>query len=215
MGHKLSNIRREYGGRELRRSQLDPNPVEQFKQWHSQMMKDQMADPTVMVLSTVDQQGIPDNRVVLLKEIIKGCFIFYTNYQSKKAQQLTDCHYAALNFYWPIVARQVRIRGRVSRTSTQASDDYFKSRPRTSQISALASPQSQVIPDRQFLDERFKQLNKEYADADEISQGQAWGGYAVKPFEFEFWQGRDNRLHDRFHYFIDNNDKWIIERLAP
>lgn len=209
----LADIRREYGVLYLDEQQVPDDPFVQFKMWFEEVITVEHSDPTAMVLSTVDDRGLPDSRVVLLKGMEQQHFVFYTNYQSAKAMQLKHTPYAALNFYWPELARQVRIRGRVKRTSKQQADTYFASRPLASQLSALASAQSRAIASRQELEEAFNQLVKKYSQ-EPVVRPRYWGGYAVIPDEIEFWQGRDNRLHDRIHYFKQRG-AWMHRRLAP
>jgi pyridoxamine 5'-phosphate oxidase len=166
-----------------------------------------------MVLSTVDEQGHPDSRVVLLKGLDKGNFIFYTNYQSTKGMQIKCNPHAALNFYWPQSARQVRIKGKVEKITDKQSDEYFISRPVMSQLSAVISPQSQEIPDRAFLENALNDLVKTQ-DKEHVKRPGYWGGYQIIPDEIEFWQGRDNRLHDRIQYYRQDGS-WFLRRLAP
>lgn len=209
----LADIRRDYGDLSLSEEQAQANPFAQFKMWFEDVLKTEKNDPTAMVLSTVDEAGLPDSRVVLLKGVEEDAFVFYTNYESNKALQLKNHPYAALNFYWPEMARQVRIRGSVKKTTQTQSDAYFASRPALSQLSAMASPQSREIADRQILEDAFNQLLLQCAQTPLVRPAN-WGGYRVMPEEVEFWQGRDNRLHDRIHY-AKKNDAWFIRRLAP
>ena len=209
----IADIRREYGLLSLSEKEAKDSPIEQFEIWFSDVLQSEKSDPTAMVLSTVDEQGCPDSRVVLLKGTKDGSFIFYTNYLSNKSIQLQHMPYAALNFYWPEMARQVRIRGHVIRVSDKESDAYFASRPKASQLSALLSPQSALIQDRLVLDSQLNELIAAYQQKP-VVRPEHWGGYAVIPSEFEFWQGRDNRLHDRIHYYLDE-DHWQHRRLAP
>jgi pyridoxamine 5'-phosphate oxidase len=209
----LADIRRDYGELSLSEETLAVDPIEQFKIWFDDVLQNEKNDPTAMVLSTVDEKGFPDSRVVLLKGIEEGNFVFYTNYQSVKALQISTTPYVAINFYWPQMARQVRIRGRVQKVTQQQSDDYFASRPIKSQLSALVSPQSKVIKDRAALDSAFNE-RIEKLDKDLVVRPEFWGGYKVLPDEIEFWQGRDNRLHDRIHYYRQGAE-WLHRRLAP
>lgn len=209
----LADIRRDYGVLSLDEQHIQSDPFMQFKMWFEEVLTVEHSDPTAMVLSTVDEHGLPDSRVVLLKGLEQHNFVFYTNYHSAKALQLEHTPYAALNFYWPQLARQVRIRGRVKRTTKQQADNYFASRPLTSQLSALASPQSHEIADREALEKAFNQLVKQY-NGKTVTRPRHWGGYMVIADEIEFWQGRDNRLHDRIHYFKQRG-KWLYRRLAP
>lgn len=212
--YSFSDIRREYGQLTLRRDRLLSDPVEQFIAWFEAILQTKAYDPTAMVLSTVDEHQCPDSRVVLLKGVEHGQYIFYTNYGSSKSEQLGLNNAATLLFFWPAFVRQVRIRGRVNRVSSAVSEAYFHSRPRSSQVSAYASPQSRVVASRQELEQRVSSVEQQYANQ-EIPCPSDWGGYAVVPFEYEFWQGRDDRLHDRFRYRRGVDNKWLIERLGP
>ncbi len=209
----IADIRREYGNLSLSEEDASDCPFTQFERWFSEVIKTEKNDPTAMVLSTVDPHGHPDSRVVLLKGTKDGTYIFYTNYQSVKSMHIQNSPYVALNFYWPETARQVRIRGQVKQTSKEQSDAYFSSRPKTSQLGAIASPQSREISGRAEIEQTLNKLISEHQQQP-IVRPDNWGGFAVTPDEFEFWQGRDNRLHDRIHYYHQNN-KWIYRRLAP
>lgn len=206
-----SDIRREYGAHYLNEHEIQENPLTQFNLWFNEVLATEIADPTAMVLSTVDEQGLPDSRVVLLKDIDEHGFIFYTNYHSTKSLQLESKPYAALNFYWPTMARQVRIRGPVKRVSKEQSDQYFSSRPLHSQYSSFISQQSHPIENRQVLEDQLHTLIEQQLP---VKRPAHWGGYIVSPEEYEFWQGRDNRLHDRIHYYREQ-DSWVHRRLAP
>lgn len=209
----IADIRREYGNLSLSEEEASNCPIAQFERWFAEVVKTEKSDPTAMVLSTIDEKGHPDSRVVLLKETNDGSFVFYTNYQSAKAMHIHANPYVALNFYWPEMARQVRIRGRVKRTSKSQSDTYFLSRPKTSQLSAIASPQSSEIQGRASLEQTLNDLISKHQQKP-IVRPDNWGGFEVIPEEIEFWQGRDNRLHDRIHYYLQNG-KWLHRRLAP
>lgn len=209
----LSDIRREYGDLSLSEESAENDPITQFKIWFDDVLKNEKNDPTAMILSTVDKNGHPDSRVVLLKNLYDGNFVFYTNYLSSKAIQIQDNPYAALNFYWPQMARQVRIRGRVKKVSTDESDRYFSSRPIKSQLSAVISPQSQEITDRASLEKALNDSIKKNGQ-EAVLRPSFWGGYMIIPDEIEFWQGRDNRLHDRIHYYRQDG-MWTHRRLAP
>ncbi len=208
----LADIRRDYGDLRLSENEIQACPIAQFQLWFSDILQIEIHDPTAMVLSTVDTQGHPDSRVVLLKGIDNGTFVFYSNYNSVKAQQMRTNAAVALNFYWPSMARQVRVRGEVQYVSQKQSDDYFSSRPLASQWSALISPQSSEIGSRQELVKALEELQKN--NQQPIIRPEHWGGYCVTPHEIEFWQGRDNRLHDRIQYQRQNN-VWVYRRLAP
>lgn len=209
----ISDIRREYGDLNLSDESLPDDPIIQFQHWFEDVLKNEKNDPTAMVFSTVDKKGHPDSRVVLLKGLNEGHFIFYTNYTSTKAKQIKSNPYGALNFYWPQMARQVRIRGQVKKIDKQLSDTYFSSRPIKSQLSAIISPQSKEIKDRKFLEDALNDLIHKYGQAP-ILRPIHWGGYKIIPEEIEFWQGRDNRLHDRILYYR-KEDQWMHHRLAP
>ena len=210
----ISGIRREYGDLSLSDADILDSPIEQFNQWFTEVLKTEKNDPTAMLLSTVDEQCHPDSRVVLLKGLDEGAFVFYTNYHSTKAQQINKNPYVALNFYWPsLVVRQVRIRGQVKKVSASQSDDYFASRPKTSQFSAIISPQSKEITGRAELERALNELIATHQQ-ELVMRPKHWGGYMIIPDEFEFWQGRDNRLHDRIQYY-QKQGQWKHRRLAP
>jgi len=211
--NSLSSIRREYGSRRLLESNIAADPISQFKLWFDEIVTDEF-EPTAMTVATVDASGIPDIRVVLLKDIINGHFVFYTHYDSAKGKELALNPHIALNFFWMKCSRQVRVRGTVQKVSPEMSNVYFASRPRASQISAVVSHQSTIIDNRTLLEEQILSLTQKYGAEKNIPRPEEWGGYAVIPAEIEFWQGRDNRLHDRIRYRKEN-DQWIIERLSP
>lgn len=211
----FDHLRREYGQSNLDESGIYGDPIQQFITWFDDVLaQPHHDDPTAMVLSTVDASGYPDSRVVLLKEMQANGFVFFTNYLSAKGEQLQHNPHAALNFYWPSLVRQVRVRGVVSKIDHVQSQAYFVSRPRESQISALASPQSKMIPDRVFLEKNYQKIAAQYANNQPISCPEFWGGYILVPEIMEFWQGRDSRLHDRLRY-IKADNQWLYERLAP
>lgn len=209
----LSDVRREYGHDHVRiEKEGKLSPIEHFKCWFEEIRATEIVDPNAMVLSTVDKKGYPDARVVLLKGLEEGAFIFYTNYQSTKGHELQHQPYAALTFYWPQMSRQVRIRGRVKKVSAAQSDIYFASRPLGSQLSAILSPQSQEIESICHLADKLKNLMKGLNI--KIKRPRHWGGYQVIPDEIEFWQGHNDRLHERIHYFRQKK-AWKIRYLAP
>lgn len=209
----LAGLRREYGDSSFSDADAMTCPIAQFKHWFSDVLKFEKNDPTAMLLSTVDEQGYPDSRVVLLKSIDEGAFVFYTNYESTKALQMNKNAHVALNFFWPGMVRQVRIRGHATRVSESQSDEYFASRPKNSQLSAIVSPQSREISGRAELERTFNDLIASHQQA-LVMRPIHWGGYKIVPDAFEFWQGRDNRLHDRIQYYRDQG-KWRHRRLAP
>ncbi len=198
----------------LTRDDLDEDPLKQFDRWFQEALKKQVDFANAMTIATVDESGAPDARVLLLKEINSEGLVFFTNYESVKARQLGLNPHAAAVFWWPVLERQVRVRGGVSKISAAQSDAYFKTRPRGSQLGAWASKQSQVLQDRVELEATCLKLEQRYRGK-EIPRPENWGGYCLKPNHFEFWQGRENRLHDRFEYDRNKSGDWEIRRLAP
>ncbi len=215
MKKKLSDLRLDYQKGILERSHLANDPITHFSTWFDQALSDEAVDEANgMVLSTVGTDQKPSSRVVLLKGISDQGFIFYTNYLSRKGGELQENPNAALNFWWCAQQRQVRIEGHVEKIAAEQSDAYFLSRPRGSQLGAIASPQSQPIPDRAYLIERLQQIENEMMGKTTLKRPEHWGGYQLIPDLVEFWQGGSSRLHDRFRYVRSGGD-WIIERLAP
>jgi len=200
--------------RALNESDLDPDPIVQFKIWFEEAARVVASDPTAMTLATATREGAPSARMVLLKDADERGFVFFTNYLSRKSLELAENPQAALVFYWAELDRQVRITGRVTRTGTHESDAYFRTRPFESRIGAIASPQSDVVPDRETLERRFAELLSQYREA-EVPRPAHWGGYRLEPGGIEFWQGRLNRMHDRLRYTRQRDGRWAIERLAP
>ncbi|MEW5987436.1 MAG: pyridoxamine 5'-phosphate oxidase [Chloroflexota bacterium] len=198
----------------LLETDVDPDPVVQFGRWFDDTQRAHLPEPTAMTLATATPDGRPSARLVLLKGFDQDGFVFYTNYGSRKGQELGDNPWAALVFWWPELSRQVRIEGRVERVSAAESDAYFQTRPRGNQLGAWASHQSQVISGREGLDERVAELAAQYQGRD-IPRPSYWGGYRLHPHQVEFWQGRPNRLHDRLRYRRDDQGQWLIERLSP
>jgi pyridoxamine 5'-phosphate oxidase len=198
----------------LDENRIDRDPIKQFQLWFEDAVAAKLPLAEAMNLATVTPDGRPTARMVLLKQVDADGFVFYTNYQSAKARQLEINPYAALVFFWPQLERQVRIEGKVSRTSAEESSAYFKTRPRESQIGAWASPQSEVITAREVLEQRARELAELYCDR-EIDCPSHWGGYRLKPDRIEFWKGRVGRLHDRMLYELQPDGTWSIKRLAP
>jgi pyridoxamine 5'-phosphate oxidase len=198
----------------LHESDVAANPFDQFRTWLDQALAAQLTQPLGMALATATANGRPSNRMVLLRGFDERGFVFFTNYGSRKAQELDSNPQAALVFYWAEMDRQVRIEGHVERISAAESDAYFQSRPRGSRLGAWASPQSQVIASRDVLDQRMEELLAKYGE-DEIPRPPHWGGYRVIPAVIEFWQGEPNRLHDRLRYRRLDEHSWRLERLAP
>jgi pyridoxamine 5'-phosphate oxidase len=214
MSVSIADMRKDYSRQSLDASDVLRDPVAQFQKWFEEARQAALAEPNAMHLSTVNAEGKPAGRVVLLKGIEEGQFIFYTNYQSRKGQELAHTPWAALTFFWIELERQVRIEGKVSKVARQTSDSYFHSRPRGSQIGAWVSPQSEVIPGRDFLENRQQTLEDQFA-GQEVPLPEHWGGFALIPEMIEFWQGRPSRLHDRIRFTLNEQQEWIIERLAP
>lgn len=210
---KLSNIRKEYQLSKMEIDMLDQNPLVQFNNWLNEAIQAKVDEPTAMSLSTSTPDGRPSSRMVLLKEINDEGFVFFTNYESKKGIQINVNPLSALLFFWPELERQVRIEGTISKIIPEKSDEYFYARPQGGKISAWASPQSQRIPNREYLENLQEDYEKLFKTRS-LERPRHWGGYILKPDLFEFWQGRDNRLHDRFEYSLKGHI-WEIHRLAP
>ncbi|MBC7565353.1 MAG: pyridoxamine 5'-phosphate oxidase [Pedobacter sp.] len=209
----LQNLRQDYRVASLSESDIEADPILQFKKWFSDAVNAQLYEPNVMTFATADSDGKPSARIVLLKGFDEHGFVFYTNYESKKSQDLIENPQAALVFFWAELERQVRVEGIVSKVDKEVSKAYFHSRPIGSQIGAIASPQSAVITDRSILEDKVSALTTQY-EGKEIPAPDNWGGYLVEPKHIEFWQGRSSRLHDRIIYdFVES--AWKINRLAP
>jgi pyridoxamine 5'-phosphate oxidase len=212
----LSDLRKEYSKETLEVSSIGKDPVHQFEKWFDEALQAEVLEPNAMTLSTVTESGRPSARIVLLKGIEHGKFLFYTNYQSQKGKELENNPACALTFFWPELERQVRIEGISNRVDAATSEKYFQSRPRGSQIGAWASPQSSVISDRALLENRVNEIEKKFKDQEILPKPHQWGGYAIDPFEIEFWQGRPSRLHDRIVFYkTEEKEGWTIRRLAP
>ncbi len=211
----LVGLRREYETQGLRRAELHPDPIEQFATWFSTAINSSLPDANAMALATATADGKPSARVVLLKEFDQRGFVFFTNYESKKGHELEANPEAAFVIYWMQLERQIRVTGRAERTSHEESEVYFHERPRGSQLGAWVSRQSEVIDARRILDARLAEMEERFAGSGTIELPPHWGGYRIVPATIEFWQGRANRLHDRFRYTREKDGAWTIERLAP
>lgn len=210
----ISSIRKDYRFKTLDINEVDSNPLVQFSLWFEEAIVAKVNEPNAMILSTVKENGHPSARVVLLKGIENERFSFFTNYESKKGEELKINPNAALTFFWPELERQVRIEGLVEKLSAEKSNEYFLSRPKASQIGAYASNQSKNVPNRNYLEETFLKLEKEFENK-AIVRPEFWGGYGLKPVYFEFWQGRPSRMHDRIVFSILENQTWEIYRVSP
>jgi pyridoxamine 5'-phosphate oxidase len=208
----IANLRLNYTLNELSEKNVSQNPIIQFENWFKEALKSEVKEPNAFVLSTV-YNGKPRARVVLLKDFSEDGFVFFTNYNSAKGREISANAVGCMTFFWVDLERQVRIEGEINKISEESSDEYFWSRPISSQISAWVSEQSSVIPDRVFLDERLAFFEEKFKNISPIPRPAHWGGYCIKPTFIEFWQGRPNRLHDRIAY-TQENEVWEIERLS-
>ena len=211
----LADLRKTYAQRTLSEADVLPDAVHQFRVWLNEALAAQLDEPTALTLSTVSATGQPSSRVVLLKGLPdEAGFLFYSNYDSRKGQELAARPQAAINFFWPGLERQVRVEGRIEKAPETLSTEYFQSRPRSSQLGAWASPQSQVIANREELEAREAHVAEEFGAQDPLPRPDNWGGYILKPHRLEFWQGRPSRLHDRIVYELEGQG-WKRSRLAP
>lgn len=211
----LSKLRKDYSLMELSEQDVAVNPFSQLERWMTEAANSSIIEPNAMTLSTVDKDLRPHSRIVLLRNFNHHGLFFYTNYQSEKAKNIDVNPHVSLSFFWIELERQVRIEGIAKKISLLESTEYFHSRPIENQISAWASPQSQVIESREVLEEQVKHYKKKFKNVSVIEKPPHWGGFIVVPILFEFWQGRPSRLHDRIRYRLKHQDEWIIERLAP
>lgn len=211
----LSNYRKSYEKSELLETNIPEDPINLFNRWfHETEDFSNIEEVNAMTVSTIGLDGFPKSRVVLLKKFNEEGFIFYTNYNSEKGKAILNNPNVCLSFFWHSMERQIIIKGIAEKTSATISDNYFASRPDGSKLGAIVSPQSEVIPSRDFLDKKLKELEKQF-EGKEIPRPENWGGFLVRPIEVEFWQGRANRLHDRIRYKLEDNFIWKIDRLSP
>ena len=211
----LGSYRKSYDQNELVESNLIENPFDFFNKWFQEVEQfGGIEEVNAMTISTIGIDNFPKSRIVLLKQIEENGFVFYTNYNSEKGKSILKNPKVSMSFFWPNLERQVIIKGIAEKTSSKNSDDYFNSRPKGSQMGALVSPQSEIIPNREFLEKRLTDFESEFQNKT-VPRPENWGGFLVKPISFEFWQGRPNRLHDRIRYTIQSDLSWKTERLAP
>lgn len=211
----IADMRREYTLAGLLETDVSSDPFEQFSVWFTEAVAAQVIESNAMTLATATADGRPSARIVLLKDVDPSGFVFYTNYDGRKGQELSENPHAALLFYWPELTRQVRVEGAVVRVPKEESAAYFRTRSPLSRLGAWASRQSSVIAGREVLDARLAELQTEYPNEDDIPLPPFWGGYRLTPHLFEFWHGRPNRLHDRLRYALQPDGSWLIERLSP
>jgi len=214
MNSDFSDVKREYLYSSLNEADMKSDPLEQFDEWLQKATQEGTDPPNAMVLATASKAGMPTARYVLLKEFSSKGFVFYTNADSIKGQHLRDNPMAALVFYWSSMDRQVRIEGSVLTVSAMEADEYFRTRPYDSRLAARVAAQSSIVESREFMEGRLQQLQDEFPD-DDVPRPENWVGYRVVPEAIEFWQGRENRLHDRIVYRREDNDAWSMQRLAP
>ena len=214
MNHDIASMRQHYANEELDITSIRTNPFDEFHHWFDEAVRAEVREPNAMMLATVDSKGMPDGRIVLLKELDERGFVFYTNYTSDKARQIENNPNACLVFSWLELGRQIRIRGRLEFYDEQKSTLYFQSRPRDSQIGAWSSPQSRPIEDRKLLEKMVAETESLFEGQDVLPKPPHWGGYILIPTEIEFWQGRLSRLHDRIKFTNDQHG-WHMTRLAP
>ncbi len=215
MKNKISNLRTQYKGELLDENNVLQDPTKQFQIWFNEALSSNVIEPNAMTLATATKGGLPSVRVVLLKDIDKNGFTFYTNYNSQKGKEINENPHGSLLFFWPQLFRQIRIEGIIEQVSPATSEKYFHERPFESQISAWISPQSSEIGSKELLEKKYNEYEA-ICSGKTVPYPAFWGGYCLKPTKFEFWQGQPNRLHDRIKYVLDSeNDKWIICRIAP
>lgn len=210
----LANLRTDYTLEHLSEANVDKNPITQFEKWLNEAIEKEVMEPAAMVLSTVNKTGVPSSRVVLLKDVQDPYFYFFTNYESRKGQDICENPRVSLLFFWPELQRQVRVGGMAKKADETISDEYFASRPRESRMGAISSPQSEKIESRDMLEDLMESVQKQFAEEEQIPRPKYWGGYKVEPAYIEFWQGGAGRLHDRLVFEKKGGD-WEMYRIAP
>lgn len=212
---EVANFRKDYQRAALQKSQMPALPMEAFEQWFAAAVKSPIQEANAMLVASATPAGKPSLRTVLLKAFDERGFVFYTNYDSRKGQELTENPSVSLLFFWDILEQQIRIEGMAERLSAEESAIYFAKRPRASQLGAWVSPQSQKIENRATLDARKDEIDQQFSDTKQIPLPENWGGFLIRPYYFEFWQGRSSRLHDRICYEKQTNNNWSKFRIAP